>query len=219
MATNQLKDTQSIKGLHQEIEDLKKMMWNVKITINENQSVNKINPFENLKFSGSKHDCQHPKRFIETFERFAIQENLDENNKQYYFMQSLVDDAAKWFKVRGYRSYSEMKEAFINFYWNPQIQDCFLKFLQFGKYNKDCGLSMRDYFYKYANEAKFLNEAPSEEDVVKFLIRHFESTVKNEFQKKEVKNIDEAVGVLIKLEQTIKERFDSAAALWNELFK
>ena len=181
-----------------------------------------INPFKNLKFSG-RINGMHPKRFIQNFEYFAAHENLNEYEKQYYFIQSLVEDAQNWLNAHGYGSYKEMKEDFINFYWNEDIQRTFLNHLMNGKYNKNCGLSMNDYFFKYANEAKFLNEALTEEAVILNLLYHFDlqEEIKDLLETTSVKTIQEASNILRKAEALKIDKIlnrQSKSDFWTNIF-
>ncbi|XP_033227602.1 uncharacterized protein LOC117179686 [Belonocnema kinseyi] len=161
----------------------------------------KIIPFENLKYSGIN-DTMHPKRFIENFEYLANQENLDEREKQYFFIQSLSKDAKNWLNLRGYGAYEEMKEAFLKFYWGPEAQNILRNFLENGRYCPSDGLSAKNYFFKYFNEATFLDNPPTEEEIIFYLLYHFDlkMSIRNELNSRQVKNVEEALNFLIRAE-------------------
>ncbi|XP_033227647.1 uncharacterized protein LOC117179714 [Belonocnema kinseyi] len=165
----------------------------------------KIIPFENLKYSGIN-DMMHPKSFIENFEYLVTQENLDEHEKQYFFIQSLTNDAKSWLNLHGYGTYEEMKKAFLKFYWSPDIQKTFWKFLLYGEYHFSAGLSEKDYIFKYFNEAKFLDNPPTEKKAILYLLSHFNldlnlrTSIINEFNSGRVKTIEEALDYLTRAE-------------------
>ena len=190
----------------------------IELAYQENQLVKKFNPFKNLKFTG-KNDSTHPKRFIKNFEYFAMHENLNEYEKEYYFIQSLVEDAGIWLNLRGYGSYEEMTEDFIKFYWNADVQRSFLNHLRNGEYDKNCGLSMDDYLFKYANEAKFLDKPQPEEDVIFDLLQHFDlpEEIEELFDIHPVETIEEALSILRKAEAF--ESYERSLEPENEIMK
>ncbi|XP_043465251.1 uncharacterized protein LOC122500400 [Leptopilina heterotoma] len=162
-----------------------------------------IKPFENLKFSG-RDDTTHPVRFTEDFDFFAKQEELTDYEKQFYFGQSLINEAAEWLKIQGYsKTFETMRKSFLNFFWNQQDQNCFITFLKHGKYNeKNAKLSRSVYFYKYAKEAKFLDNPPNDEILIDWLIEHFDVYIQMKLSKIHKKTIDEIYRFLKDLEFT-----------------
>ncbi|XP_033227933.1 uncharacterized protein LOC117179871 [Belonocnema kinseyi] len=166
-------------------------------TLQEIPHYQKFNPFDTLKFSG-RLNSTHPKSFIQNFEHIASEEKLDAHAKKYYFIQSLVEDAQNWLNIRGYGTYDEMKEALLDFYWSSEIQKSFLNYLRDGKYEEKSGLSLSGYFYKYVNEAKFLDDAPSEEKVISYLLKHFDlkRTIRISLDVRPPQTIKEAVDFL-----------------------
>ena len=143
----------------------------------------------------------HPMRFLNDFEFFAIREKLNDYEQQFFFGQSLKDEAANWLKIRGYgRTFPEMKESFLNFFWNQDDQNRLLNMLKRGKYSKNSGLSMFEYFYKYACEANYLDNVPNEKTLTEWLSGHFDIMVRAKLYGNHVKNINEALLGLKSLE-------------------
>lgn len=161
----------------------------------------KFNPFENLKFSG-RNDFTHPMRFIENFEFFANQEKLNDYEKQYFLGQALTNEANEWLKIHGYKkTYEELRNSFVNFFWNKEDQYRFITFLKNGKYNeKQTKLSKITYFHKYAMEAKFLNNIPSEEILIDLLSEHFDTYIQQKLYSNHPKCIDDVLQILRNLE-------------------
>lgn len=159
----------------------------------------KFKPIKNLKFCGMR-DPVHPKLFIENFEQFAAQENLDEDEKQNSFIGSLRKYAAIWLEEQGYGTYDEMKEAFLSFYWSSDIQDSFMKYLNTGKYTKKCRLSMANYFFKHAIGAKFLDSSPSEKEIIAKLLKHFDKHIGDEIIIQKAETIEEVIDILKRID-------------------
>ncbi|XP_033228515.1 uncharacterized protein LOC117180236 [Belonocnema kinseyi] len=179
---------------------------------NTNREFNKFNPFQSLQFSGRN---PHPKRFIETFEYFAAHENLIDKEKKDYFIQCLVQEARKWLNTRNYGSYEEMKEAFLEFFWGPEVQKSFLFHLKHGKYNKASGVSTIDYFFMFVHEAKLLDDPYPEKVVIEYILHHFNSTEIEEVIKiNPVKTIEEAVGLLRRVNIPIEPMDHTQANLY-----
>lgn len=170
-----------------------------------NRPSRSMKPFENLKFSG-RDDTTHPVRFIEDFDFFAKQEELSDYEKQYFFGQSLINEAAEWLKIQGYtETFETMRNSFLNFFWNKKDQNRFTTFLKHGKYNEeDAKLSRSVYFYKYAKEAKFLDNPPNDEILIDWLSEHFDVYIQTKLYGIHTKTIDETYQFLRDLEFTDK---------------
>lgn len=159
-----------------------------------------VNPFENLKFSGRNGDM-HPVRFIIDFEFIAFRERVTDYEQQIFFGQSLTEDAAKWLSIRGYgRTFPEMRQSFLDFFWSEAEQNLLRNFLKTGKYNKDSGLSMSEYFYKYVYEASYLDNVPDEKTLIYWLTKHFDIMIQAKIYGNHVKNITGALIGLKNLE-------------------
>ena len=196
---NELQEEKNVTETQETLQEMYTVDQKAEESRNQSQETrffDKFQPIKSLKFSGMR-DLINPKFFIENFENVAAQEEMDENEKQNYFIQSLIKYAAIWLEEHEYKNYEEMKEAFLKFYWNSDIQKNFVNHLEVGKYEKKSGLTMTKYFFKYAYGAKFLDEAPTEKEIINKLSKHFGCHVEKEFQKKNVQSIEEAVGVLI----------------------
>ena len=180
----------------------------VKLYTNAYQHYQKLIPFQTLKFSGKK-DSTHPKSFIRNFEHIVAQENLDEYTKKHCFIQSLVGNARNWLSLRGYGTFEEMKEAFLEFYWSSEIQKAFRDFLKNGKYDEKSMISHSEYFHKYVNEAKFLDNAPRDEEVISYLLHHFNlrTEIQIALEIRPVQTIEEALGILTKSEELVNSSF------------
>ncbi|XP_051159025.1 uncharacterized protein LOC127280186 [Leptopilina boulardi] len=162
-------------------------------------SSNKFRPIKNLKFCGMR-DPVHPALFIENFEFYATEENLNEDEKQNHFVNSLRKYAAIWLNDRGYGTYDEMKEAFLSFYWSSDIQDLFVKNLETGKYTKKCQLSMANYFFKHAIGAKYLDISPSEKEIIDKLMKHFDKHIEDEILIQKAKTMEEVIDILKRID-------------------
>ena len=172
----------------------------------ENQnsrSFRDFDPFKNLQFSGSK-DLKHPLCFINVFEFFSMHEKLSDYEKIFLFGKSLTEEAAKWLDIHGYdETYEDMKASFLKFFWNEGDQDLFNSFLVSGKYTKESGLSLTQYFDKYAYEAMtFMNNAPDEETLTKLLMEHFDFIADGKLTQNRLNNISEALKSLKNFEMS-----------------
>lgn len=188
--------TKTLDTVLEKLQEFEEMKTNCKLSHLKRE----FKPFENLKFSG-KNDTKHPVRFVEDFDFIATQEKLNDYEKQQFFGQSLIKEAAEWFKIHGYgESYENMKQSFLNFFWSKQDQNRFISFLKSGKYNEKSKLSKFVYFYKYINEAKFLDVAPDEDLLIYWLVEHFDVFVRTKLYGSNARTIDEILQILKDLE-------------------
>lgn len=142
----------------------------------------------------------HPALFIENFEHYAAEENLNEDEKQNHFVNSLRQYAAIWLSEKGYGTYEEMKTAFLSFYWSPDIQTSFTQHLNTGKYMRKHRQSMGNYFFKHAIGAKYLDSSPSEKEIIDKLIKHFDKHIEEEIIIQKAQNIEEVIDILKRID-------------------
>ncbi|XP_043465252.1 uncharacterized protein LOC122500401 [Leptopilina heterotoma] len=172
----------------------------LKIENDENEENQiKFKPIKNLKFCGMR-DPVHPALFIENFEYYAAEENLNEEEKQNHFVNSLRQYAAIWLSERGHGTYEEMKTAFLSFYWSSDKQTLFTQHLNTGKYMRKCRLSMGNYFFKHAIGAKYLDSSPSEKEIIEKLIKHYDKHIEEEIIIQKAQSIEEVIDILKRID-------------------
>ncbi|KAJ8985437.1 hypothetical protein NQ317_017069 [Molorchus minor] len=132
----------------------------------------------NYKFYGDKRT--HPKMFLKHLKQTLeiIPNNI---NIKFHIRNSLKGEAETWFNIieDNFETFEQFKDLFIGKYWCESYQSRIRENLFNGRFNEDYGYSMENYILKKFSYIKFLDPPMPENEVVRYLARHFESNIRD----------------------------------------
>ena len=92
--------------------------------------------------------------------------------------------ALAWFKYEEelLTDMDSFEERFKYQYWNHEIQNKILEEIKYGKFNENRGIDKQTYFYNMVNLNKELEIPNSEEQMIRYLARHFDEPIQEQIK-------------------------------------
>lgn len=148
-------------------------------------------------FDGTKYS-PHPKDFLNEVEDFFEQFCVSDEVKLKEVGRLLRDDARSWYQVYrvSFRSFTDFKSAFLEFYWGPQMQNSArLSLLAPGRSPPGHG-QLAPYFLHQLRAMNYLDDTPSDSFKIASIIQSFPYDVKLAITQFNATNIDAVLQIL-----------------------
>jgi hypothetical protein len=102
--------------------------------------------------------------------------------------------------ARNLRDYDQFKAAFAGAYWSKSKQSLVRCSLYQDKFSPRAGLSLSNYFLKYATMASYLEPRPTDVEVIEAIRHHFPVMVQRAMIGTQLSTVGEALDLLKRVE-------------------
>lgn len=150
---------------------------------------------ERPSFAGKLND--NPVKFLKDIEKYYRAIGM-RGNKLSIAVDCLTGAAESWASLyeEQWTSFEDFSNGFLQCYWSDDIQTSVLSKLLTGKWQKDEGISMMDYFIKCYQQAKSLAVVMSECQITDRIFRHFPREIQNLWMGRNIKTVKNATELL-----------------------
>ncbi|KAK9703833.1 hypothetical protein QE152_g29080 [Popillia japonica] len=111
---------------------------------------------------------------------------------------SLEGEALVWYSIvqNSCHNFSDFEHLFLQRYWSERQQSKIRTNLLVGKFDSSKGTSREFYFTSKYSVARYLTPPIPEEELVKYLSRHFDFTIARAVTSQQIRNYQEMTDLL-----------------------
>ena len=140
---------------------------------------------------------ENPLDFLDSLEMCFVQRNLPDHGKLSIFRSCLTDDAKLWLLVvPSCQNYGQIKDAFLQQFWGPDVQGEIKMEIASGRYRPTAGLSMSSYFLKLFQKSQNLTPSMSWEEFSRQIIYHFPIGIARDLVAAQTRNAQEFLRII-----------------------